>query len=216
MGEFNQERKAKPFDDIFDFVLRMSKYKISDQQIINLIDAGCFDSINPSRASLRANVSSAVAFADVFGGENVSILDPTMFAKPTFITAQDDYLENLNREQNVLGFMVSGSPLDLAKDTIKKLNAITLSELPLSKGYVKTVAILKRTKKIKAKSKKDMAFINVFDNTGEVEMTLFEEALIKSSDLKKSKIVVIYGKYNQKRNEFTVDKLIRLEDLKNE
>lgn len=211
-----QERKAKPFDDIFDFVLRMSKYKISDQQIINLIDAGCFDSINPSRASLRANVSSAVAFADVFGGENVSILDPTMFAKPTFITARDDYLENLNREQNVLGFMVSGSPLDLAKDTIKKLNAITLSELPLSKGYVKTVAILKRTKKIKAKSKKDMAFINVFDNTGEVEMTLFEEALIKSSDLKKSKIVVIYGKYNQKRNEFTVDKLIRLEDLKNE
>jgi len=210
------ERQTKPFEDIYDFVLRMSKYKISDQQIMNLIDAGCFDSLNQSRASLRANVSAAVAFADVFGGDQTTILDPNMFAKPTFITAQDDFLENLNREQNVLGFMVSGSPLDIAKDTFKKLNAITLAELPLSKGYVKTIAILKRSKKIKAKNKKDMAFINVFDNTGEVEMTMFEEALVKSSDLRKSKIVVIYGRYNYKRNEFSVDKLTRLEDLKNE
>lgn len=211
------ERNKKPFEDIYDFVLRMSKYKISDQQIMNIIDAGCFDSINKSRASLRANVSAALSFADVFGGETgTNILDPDMFAKPTFIEANDDYLENLNREQNVLGFMVSGSPLDVAKDTIKKINAITLAELPTSKGYVKTVAILKRYKKIKTKTKKDMAFINAFDNTGEVEMTIFEEALLKSSDLRKSKTVVIYGRYNQKRNEFTVDKLIRLEDLKNE
>lgn len=210
------ERQKKPFEDIYDFVLRMSKYKISDQQIINLIDAGCFDSMNQSRASLRANISAAISFADVFGGEGTTILDPTMFAKPTFITANDDYLENLNREQNVLGFMVSGSPLDIAKDIIKEINALTLAELPMSKGYVKTVAILKRSKKIKAKNKKDMAFINVFDNTGEVEMTMFEEALIKSSDLRKSKIVVIYGKYNTRRNEFAVDKLIRLEDLNNE
>ena len=62
-----EERNKRKFDDIYDFVIRMSQYKITNNNIINLIDAGCFDALEPSRASLRANLANALIFASCFG-----------------------------------------------------------------------------------------------------------------------------------------------------
>ena len=175
----------------------MARYKLVSQQVINLIDAGAFDKIEPSRNSLRNNVAAAYSFAAVFAtpdGEE-SILSPSMFAKPSFIRVEDDALDNLNKEFNVLGLMVSGSPLGLVKDKIKKLKAISIGDLSSSKGNIKVVAILKSFRRAKTKKNTDMAFITIYDETGEMEAAIFEEALKASSSLKRNKIVLIEGYY---------------------
>ena len=212
-----KERQNKPFEDLFDFVLRTAKYKISSQQVINLIDAGAFDKIEPSRNSLRNNVVAAFSFADIFATDGSdSFLTPGMFAKPTFNRIEDNKLDNLNREFNVLGLMVSGSPLGIIKDKIEKLCAIPINKIPSSKGNIKVVAILKSFKKIKNKLGKDMAFLTIYDDTGEIEVTLFEEAIKNSSSMKRNKIILLNGYYNYRRGEFSIEKFTNLEDLKDE
>ncbi|MBR4317020.1 MAG: 16S rRNA (cytosine(1402)-N(4))-methyltransferase RsmH, partial [Alphaproteobacteria bacterium] len=59
------ERNNGLFKDFFDFVSRMFKYKISETQITRLIDAGCFDAFDSSRASFRASIKSALQYAEL-------------------------------------------------------------------------------------------------------------------------------------------------------
>jgi len=213
-----EERAVKPFEDIFDFVLRMRKYRFNNNQLINLIDAGAFDSIEKSRSSLRVNIPKAMTYADlVEDDEGQIVIDIGIYAKPIFDRVEDNYIDNLNREYNVLGMMVSGSPLDLAKDKIKKLGAIQLDKIPLSKGTIKTVVLIKRVKNIRTKKNLPMAFISVFDETAEIDMTVFTDAYEKSSlAIKPNTIVCVTGYYSSNKQEFNVQLVEKLEDIANE
>lgn len=200
-----EERKEKKFDDIFDFVIRMGKHKLSNSNIINIIDAGGFDSIEPSRASLRINLVKAFTYASfVLDDQGLLAFDPNAFPKPVFDHVEDDLLENLNKEFQVLGLMVSASPLDKYKKEMKELKAVPIEEIENSTGEIKIFAILKNIKKITTKKSQAMAFISVYDETSEIELTLFPETYLKSfKALKKNHIIVIEG-YLKKNGEFNV------------
>ncbi len=206
------------FKDIFDFVLRMAKYKLNNVQLINLIDAGAFDSLEKSRMSLRGAIPAALTYAEAIVKDDGSmVIDPNMFPKPTFTKLEDDYIANLNRERDALGLMISGSPLDLVQDTIKKLGAVTIKQIPSTRGDVKLVCILKSSRQTKTKKGQAMCFITVYDDTGEMELTVFTEAFEKSSMAlkKKESVIVISGYYSNVRDQFNVKLVEKLEDVKN-
>lgn len=205
------------FKDIFDFVLRMAKYKLNNVQLINLIDAGAFDSLEKSRMSLRGAIPAALTYAEAIVKDDGSmVIDPNMFPKPTFTHQEDDYITNLNRERDVLGLMISGSPLDLVQDTIKELGAVSIKRLPSTKGDVKVVCILKSSRQTKTKKGQTMCFITVYDSTGEMELTVFSEAFEKSSMAlkKKGSVIVISGYYSSLKGQFNVKLVEKLEDVK--
>lgn len=208
------ERTFGEFKDLFDFVIRMKKYRFSDAQLMSLIDAGAFDSIEPSRASLRLNIPNALSYAGaLLDDQGLLSIDPNFLPKPTIIKTEDDLLDNLNREFNALGLMVSGSPLDAYQSKIKNLKAIKLDQISASTGDVKVVAIVKGIKKITTKKKTQMAYVTVYDDTSEMELTVFPEAYAKSiSSLKKNNIVVINGYYRSFRDEFNVTLVTSLEE----
>ncbi len=208
------ERTFGEFKDLFDFVIRMKKYRFSDAQLMSLIDAGAFDSIEPSRASLRLNIPNALSYADaLLDDQGLVSIDPNFLPKPTIIKTEDDLLDNLNREFNALGLMVSGSPLDAYQSKIKSLRAITLDQISASTGDVKVVAIVKSIKKITTKKRQQMAYVTVYDDTSEKELTVFPEAYAKSvSSIKKNNIVVIEGYYRSFKDEFSVTQITSLEE----
>ena len=195
----------------------MGKYKLSNVNITNLIDAGGFDSIESSRASLRVNLVSALTFASfALDDQGLLAFDPNLFPKPAFERVNDNLIENLDKEFQVLGLMVSGSPLDNYKKIIKENKGIKIEDIPNSKGKVKVFAILKNIKKILTKKNQNMAFINVYDETSEIELTLFPEAYLKSIPaLKKNHIVVIDG-YERANGEFSVDLIKDIKEYVNE
>ena len=206
------------FKDIFDFVLRMAKYKLNNVQLINLIDAGAFDSLEKSRMSLRGAIPAALTYADAIVKDDGSmVIDPNMFPKPTFTKLDDDYITNLNRERDALGLMVSGSPLDLVQDTIKRLGAVSIKQVSATKGDVKIVCILKSSRQTKTKKGLAMCFATVYDDTGEMELTVFNDAFEKSSMAlkKKESVVVISGYFNHSKDQFNVKLVEKLEDVKN-
>ena len=58
-----------------------------------------------------------------------------------------------------------------------------------------------------------MAYVTVYDDTSEMELTVFPEAYAKSiSSLKKNNIVVINGYYRSFRDEFNVTLVTSLEE----
>lgn len=206
------------FKDIFDFVLRMAKYKLNNVQLINLIDAGAFDSLEKSRMSLRGAIPAALTYADaIIKDDGSMVIDPNMFPKPTFKKLEDDYITNLNREKDALGLMVSGSPLDLVQDTIKQIGAVSIKKIPTTKGDIKVVCILKSSRQTKTKKGQAMCFITVYDDTGEMELTIFNEAFEKSSMAlkKKESVIVISGYYSNVKEQFNVKLVEKLEDVKN-
>ena len=88
-----------------------------------------------------------------------------------------------------------------------------LPEINSSNGDIKTVAIVKNIKKITTKKKQQMAYITVYDDTLETELTVFPEAYAKSvSALKKNNIVVIEGYYRSFKDEFSVTSVTSLEE----
>lgn len=211
-----EERNKKKFEDIYDFTIRMGQHKLSNTTLINIIDAGGFDSIEKSRASLRLNISDALIFSSfVLDDQGILAFDPNLYPKPVFKRVEDDIIENLDKEFNVLGLMVSASPLDKYKKEIKQENAITLEQINDSHGTVKIFAIIKNIKKIVTKKKQAMAYISVYDETSEIELTLFPETYLKSMKaIKKNNIVVIEG-YQRANGEFNVSSVIDIKELTN-
>ena len=200
-----EERQKGKFTDLFDFVIRMSQKKLNNNVLINLIDAGCFDSIESSRASLRTNLSNALIYASmIVDDQGLLAFDPKLYPKPAFKKEQDNLIENLDKEFQVLGLMVSGSPLDNYKKEIKETKAIKIEQIAESKGTIKFFAIVKAVRKTVTKKSQAMAFISVYDETSEIELVVFPEPYLKAAKaLKKNNIVVIEG-YLKNDGDFSV------------
>ena len=142
--------------------------------------------------------------------------DPNLYPKPSFGRVNDNLIENLDKEFQVLGLMVSGSPLENYKKERKDAEAIMIEEIDQSNGDVKVFAIVKNIKKVITKKSQPMAFVNVYDETSEIELTLFPETYAKSmKSLKKNHIVVIDG-YLRRNGEFNVNSVADIKEFLNE
>ena len=213
------ERESNgPFYDYYDFVTRMKRYKLASSQLMKLIDAGALDSLDKSRASLRLNMSNAIAYANMIADdEGTLIIDMRDFAKPVYEHIEDDLLENLNKEYESLGLMLSGSPLDLYKDKLSKIKLTSLVDVASSRGDITIAGIIKTIKTIKTKKGTPMAFMTIYDESGELEVTLFSDIYeMSASFLKRNKVVVIKGYYQLSRNTFNVSEILPVEEMKNE
>lgn len=211
-----KERSAGKFKDIYDFVIRMKKYRFNDSNIIALIDSGSFDSFGYNRPTLRKNLINVLKFADTFGDETGSnIFDIDSLPKPSFEIVESDNLLDLEKEQQVLGMMVSGSPLDSYKEKMEQMHAISLENVKDSRGNIKIFAIIKNIKRIVTKKGQNMAFLLVYDNDSEMEITLFPEPYLKSlKALKKNLVVIIEGYF--RNGELNVARIIDAKENENE
>ena len=210
-----EERNKKPYQDFFDFVTRMRRYKINESQINTLINAGAFDKLEPSRASLRASVKSAMQYAELIFKEddqlNIGFSD---LVAPYLIKDYDDPIENIDKEYEVLGIMLSDNPLRYKTDILKAKNVIPIVE---AKEEINSsvAGLIRSVKTISTKKGANMAFIKIMDETDEMEVTLFPEAYLEGfSLLEKNKLVILKVK-REKRDEnydFIANKIEPLEE----
>ena len=195
------ERKNGLFKDFFDFVSRMYRYKISEAQLEKLIDAGCFDVFNPSRASFRASVKSALQYAELSYKEsdqlNIGFSD---LISPYLIEDHDDPLENLDKEYDVLGIMLSNNPLHYKKDILvaKKVTPIVSAKEEIN---AKIAGLVRSVKTIATKKGSTMAFVKLVDETGEIEITLFPETYVEALPLLEKNSLIIAKIKREKRDD---------------
>ena len=211
-----ERNNGGPFTDFFDFVARMIAYKINQNQIGKLIDAGAFDNFAISRSSLRATINSALRYGSMLYSKDGQMnIDLPFSSKPRYTEAFDDPLDNLDREYEALGLMISGSPLTYKQDTIKKYPVIAISDARESQSpTMQIVGVIRTVKVINTRSGTPMAFLNIYDDSGDIDITIFAKTYALSYEfLKKKNIVRVIGYMDRKReNVFIANEIIALEE----
>ncbi len=161
------------FEDFYSFVTRMFPYHFTENMVTKLIDAGAFDEMNPSRASLRASILYAFQLAKLSFGENGQLNLGLSLPKPKIITDKDDLRENLEKEHEVLGTTLSKNPLSYQQDLLVANHVTPLLEVTsLNKTY-NVAGMVLSVKKITTKNKANMAYIKIYDDVTELEVTVF-------------------------------------------
>jgi DNA polymerase-3 subunit alpha len=194
----NERNQNGLFKDYQDFKLRMKK-EINEKNLEMLIHSGALDlfSINHQTMILNKQIDNA-GYEQYIADFKMKTIDEYQF------------LEMAQFEKEALGFNLKYHPILFHQDLIKKLNLKQISDLDqLSEAYL--LAYVTKTKIIKTKHGKTMAFVELEDGTNKIEATLFSSIYEKYQNMLTKDIQI----FQVKENVFNNQKTYVIESIKN-
>jgi DNA polymerase III subunit alpha len=191
------------FVSLEDFCARLDSRVANRKMLESLVKSGAFDFLGQDRAELFACIEDAMSASiaaqrDRLAGQ-VSLFDEaaastTSRKRPT--TRWSDH-EKLSYEKELLGFYVSGHPLDAYVDlfAVKNYRSIaSLSELDDRASFKIAGAIVAVEKKFTRKEGKPFAVVWLEDLTTVLEVVVWNEVYLKVSDaLAAGRVVELKG-----------------------
>ena len=135
-----EEREANgQYQSLYDFICRIEKKRVTKRNIENLIDAGCFNFENWSKDAMRLSLDQMYEHASRSQKEKergimnlFSLIDgheDEQFSTPPKVTTPSSELSILQKEKQLLGFYLSGHPLESFKEIIASLECSPLSDI---------------------------------------------------------------------------------------
>jgi DNA polymerase III subunit alpha len=200
------------FKSLEDYCSRLDSKSVNRKILENLIRAGAFDFTGRDRAELFVRVDQALATgASVQKDRNsgqVSLfgeldMGPSSIGDAVHFTPWT-LGEKLGHEKELLGFYVTGHPLDAYRDLLENGKYLPISHLSDQEDR-STVqiggTISASEKKFTRKEGKPFAILTIEDFTGSVEVMVWGDAFAKSGkELEKGKIVVISAKLDKRED----------------
>ncbi len=187
-------RKEEAFSSLLDFCERVDLRKVNKRVIESLIKCGAFDSNGYYRSGMMATLEDYIDYGQRVQKER---LDPQMglfdlqenqqAINVPSIPDIDEWSEKqlLTLEKESLGFYITGHPLSGYEDLLEKFtnaNSIVLKEKNDGEK-IRIGGMVRDTKIIKTKKGDLMAFVNLEDMHGSVEVTVFSSVYGKVYDL---------------------------------
>lgn len=228
-------RSEKPFTSIYDLCERIDLRVCNKRVFEALIHAGALDTLPGHRAQFLAALDGAMQHASLqqaeqatgqgslfgdLGGdpqENAAPMQPTLPNVKEFTES-----ERLTQEKAILGFYISGHPLEpfraecelLATQQVNQLGTWSPEQMTLA-GVVTSVK-----RQISKKSGNEFARLVVEDFSGTAELLVFPEAWAAMSDRVQTDVPVLikgaYGRRDQGADNptFIVESITRLAELR--
>ena len=128
---------------------------------------------------------------------------------------KDDPVYNLDREYEVLGVMLSDNPLTLKKDKLEAKGVINIIDAKEETNEVLVAGLIKQKKVINTKKGEQMAFIKIFDETDELEFTVFPRTFKECAALLEKNALIIAKvkkQVGQDEETFIAEEIKKLED----
>ncbi len=198
----NERERGGQFTSLEDFCGRLGSRIANRKMLESLIKTGAFDFMGRDRAGLFACVDEALAAAasahrDRAAGQ-VSLFDEMEAAATSTrtkrVAAWSEH-EKMSYEKELLGFYITGHPLDAYAELFATRNYQTvasLSELSDRALFKIAGAIVQIERKFTRKEGKPFAVIWVEDLTGTLEVVLWNEVFVEvSSALELGRVVVV-------------------------
>ncbi|MTH97882.1 DNA polymerase III subunit alpha [Roseibium sp. RKSG952] len=185
-------RGDRPFRDLGDFGRRISPKFLNKRTLENLVCAGAFDELEPSRARVLEGLDRIMGLAQRTH-ENATIGQNDMFSAGGEETLQLPEVplwsaeEKLNREHAAIGFYLSAHPLDEYSALLEKMRVQPWSKFAeavkkgASAGRLAGTVISKQERKTRTGSR--MGIVRFSDATGQYEGLLFKEKLEQFRDV---------------------------------
>ncbi len=187
-----ERARGGKFRDLADFCTRVDGKRISRKAIECLVKSGAFDEFGTDRATMFAGIEGSMAAAasahrDRAAGQESLFGDIGAVAKPSAarsapIVPPWSLTEKLAYEKELLGFYVTGHPLDEYRSALENPRYVPIAKLP-SQESKSTVTIAGQLasveKKFTKKDGKPFAIVVIEDFTGSIEVMIWNEAFTK-------------------------------------
>jgi DNA polymerase-3 subunit alpha len=222
-------QEGGPFRSVFDFMSRVDTRTVNRRALESLIAAGAFDTLGVHRAQLTAGLDLIIGWGQaaqddrargqhsLFGGETGALPEPELPEVPPWSEQQ-----SMSREKDVLGFYVSGNPLDKYADEITLFATCStdqLDELP-DGSEVALAGVIQSIKTTIDKKGNLMAFLSLEDYGGTTEVICFAEPYARFREfLGIDSAVLLSGTTSareEERPKLILQSADRLADIRNE
>jgi DNA polymerase-3 subunit alpha len=191
-----QEReKGGNFRTLEEFIERIDPKKVGKKAIEALIDAGCFDSLGGFRVAMKTTLEETYdvfvkqqkekrkGVMDFFSSEDLPKIQSTEINRQY---SNENLREKYRREKELLGFYLTGHPLDEFKESIEKLKCSSFEEILLqTQNSVCKIAFVVDTLQIKlsSKSQKKFAIITISDGYERFELPVWSDVFMEKAPL---------------------------------
>lgn len=205
-------KRTGGFRTLLDFCESVDLRHNNKRVIEYLIMAGAMDSLEGHRAQLLAGLGSALTIAQerfedrkkgqmsLFGGEGGDRGEGfSGFVLPE--VSQWTTPQKLAREKELVGFYISGHPLDKYRPLLSYYaNADTQSITRVSHDKeVRLGGIVTGVKRLLDRKGKEMAFVTIEDFVGVAEIILFNDTYAESNDLlQEDSVLMVRGKLSKR------------------
>lgn len=201
--------KGGKFVSILDFCKRVEARCQNRRLLENLINCGAMDSLGAHRSQLLAVYEDAAQLGQRYQKDHASG-QIGLFEDDAFAEVNDIKLPDLNEmapslqlknEKELLGFYVSGHPLDSYKTALEKftpLHTLEEDESGLRDGQLVQVAGLIDQLELRITKRGDsMAILTLEDFTGRLKVVVFPKAYQEcASALTQDAVVAVAGRFN--------------------
>ena len=226
--------------DIFQFITNLEIREVNKKAIESLIKAGALDCLNTNRAAHLAVYESLMESAQNTAKKNIAG-QMSLFQMNTeemntgTITSKLPLVENFSQdillamEKEMTGVYITDHPLNEYKEKIEKISNVNYdilatvtdennTEPKVIDGMTATIAgMITGVKKLVTKSNQMMAFVDLEDLYGTVEIVVFPKTYERyKADIAEDKVVVIKGKLNFKEEEMPkilADSVINIDNV---
>jgi DNA polymerase-3 subunit alpha len=182
------------FRSLFDFVERVDPRQVNKRALENLARAGAFDSIEPNRALIVANVDllighgqvmaeeRAAAQSSLFGADDPDAGRPRLNPVKPWSDAQQ-----LDEELAAVGFYLTGHPLEPMIEALRRRRVTLYADALVqaeagAEAFRMAGVVRRRQERASARSGDKFAFVSLSDPTGEYEVMYPPEALRRCRD----------------------------------
>ena len=240
VNELVQERTENgAFTDFEEFCRRMYGKDLNRRAVENLIRSGAFDSMGYKRKALMqvcGTVLEAVSRSekdnisgqfDLFGGGMDDSPAPAKISIPN--VEEYSAQEKMQMEKETTGLYLTGHPMDQYRDAARKAGAVSvgavMNDFSAEDGprsfadgqYVTLAGVVASIKTRTTRNNSLMSYVQLEDDTGTMELVVFQRALDKGgSYLAENNAVIVRGRItarDEKEPQITVDSIRPISDL---
>ncbi|MDZ7658424.1 DNA polymerase III subunit alpha [Fodinibius sp.] len=218
--EIVKEREENgKFDSIYDFARRVDSSVCNKRTLESLFQAGAFDELNPNRRQLLQHMEILLNYgsrvqemensnqSDLFGdgSDNSTAIDEPQLEP----VDQWSNIERLNKERELIGFYLSGHPLDKFQEDVNMFCSHTLDAEKLNQlndgTDVRVAGIITKVNRVTDKKGRPFAFLEMEDRHGHVEVVVFNEVYDRCLGMiQEDTRVVVDGSFDSSRGKLQI------------
>ncbi len=215
INEIVKEREKGKFKSFYDFCSRLYGKGLNVRGVESLVKAGALDNLGLNRRQMlsgvrqimdgietekRQNLEGQMSFFEGDGEEDAGAFEiPKMSEFPV--------RDLLSMEKEMTGMYLSGHPLIENQAYINSVKCDKISDIKDNSNFydgkkVRVIALIEAVKTKTTKNNSVMAFVNIEDLTGGLEMLVFPQTLAEYGNMIfEGNAVEIYANVNAKEDE---------------
>jgi DNA polymerase III subunit alpha len=192
-----EERTARgAFTGLYNFLERVDTRRIGKKQVELLVEAGCFDSTGWLRDAMRESIEPMYERTVRQQKEEragvmslFSLIEEDkggQFQEPPQVVQPTSRVHQLSREKELLGFYLTGHPMDSYRPILERLSCIRFAALEQldHQAIVRTSFIIDSVAiRIASKSQRKFAILSVSDGLDSYELPIWSDLFDEKSHL---------------------------------